>query len=383
MKSHDGFTQSTRFRRWWEKTTSSQNTSLSARASRLLLQPMSGLYWLGLKGNLLLYSSGCKRHTRPAVPVISIGNLTIGGTGKTTAAAFLARRLQQAGLRPAIVLRGYRGQIGREPVILSGNTATLLPDVTIAGDEAYLLAQMLDEVPIAVGKRREAVIAQLFQETNADIVILDDGFQYFRMNRLVDIVLIDATVDIGRQRLFPAGSLREPIKHLQRADQIWLTHTDLVDVSQLVQLKELVHQIADKLPVVETKHRITGLHILRGQPVALEEICQRQVLAVSAIGNPQSFEQSLCQLGAIVTPLRYDDHHYYTAQDLREIEATAHAQQADFITITAKDAVKWPDQDLDVPVMVVECQLQIINGQQTVDELVSCARQATGEYRVR
>ncbi len=336
MKSHDGFTQSTRFRRWWEKTTSSQNTSLSARASRLLLQPM-----------------------------------------------FLARRLQQAGLRPAIVLRGYRGQIGREPVILSGNTATLLPDVTIAGDEAYLLAQMLDEVPIAVGKRREAVIAQLFQETNADIVILDDGFQYFRMNRLVDIVLIDATVDIGRQRLFPAGSLREPIKHLQRADQIWLTHTDLVDVSQLVQLKELVHQIADKLPVVETKHRITGLHILRGQPVALEKICQRQVLAVSAIGNPQSFEQSLCQLGAIVTPLRYDDHHYYTAQDLREIEATAHAQQADFITITAKDAVKWPEQDLDVPVMVVECQLQIINGQQTVDELVSCARQATGEYRVR
>jgi len=379
MKNHPDRRQSATLCRWWEKAVSGQDTSLSASLSRLLLRGGAGLYWLGLKSNLLLYTSRLKQRTCPALPVISIGNLTMGGTGKTTAAAFLARRLQHTGLKPAIVLRGYRGQTRRKPVILCDD-ATGRTDVTAAGDEACLLAQTLEGVPVAVGKRREAVIARLAEDSDAQIVILDDGFQYFRMNRLIDIVLIDATVDISHQRLLPAGYLREPVAHLRRADQLWITHADQVSPSQLPRLKSSLHQIANELPVVETRHQITGLRVLRGQPVALEEICARQVLAVSAIGNPESFERSLRQLGATVTPLRYDDHHYYTVQDLREIEAAARAQQADFVAITAKDAVKWPDRELDVPVIVIECQLQIISGQQAVDEVVDRARQAIGEY---
>ncbi len=379
MKNHQAPRQSTPLSHWWEKTVSGQDTSLSASISRLLLQAVSGLYWLGLKGNLLLYTSGRKRRTCPALPAISIGNLTMGGTGKTTAAAFLARHLQHAGIKPAIVLRGYRGQIGREPVILWGDEATTGWRVSETGDEACLLAQTLEGVPVAVGKRREAVIARLAEDSDAQIVILDDGFQYFRMNRLIDIVLIDATVDISHQQLFPAGYLREPVAHLRRADQIWLTHADQADPAQLSRLKKLVRHSAEELPVVETTHQITGLRMLRGQPVALEQICARQVLAVSAIGNPESFEQSLRRLGAEVTARRYADHHYYTVQDLREIEAAARAQQADFVAITAKDAVKWPDRELDIPVVVVACQLQIISGQQAVAEVVDRARQALGE----
>ncbi len=380
MSNHQAPRQSTPLSRRWEKTVSGDDTGLSANASRLLLWGGSRLYWLGLKGNLLLYTSGLKRRSTPALPAISIGNLTMGGTGKTTAAAFLARRLHQAGIRPAIVLRGYRSQIGREPVILCGDAASIRPDVTAAGDEACLLAQTLEGVPVAVGKRREAAIARLAEDSDAQVVILDDGFQYFRMNRLIDIVLIDATVDISHQRLFPAGYLREPLAHLRRADQIWLTHSDLADQAQLSRLKSSLRQIANKLPVVETGHQITGLRMLSGPPAGLEEICARQVLAVSAIGNPESFEQSLRQLGAEVTARRYADHHYYTVQDLREIEAAARAQQADFVAITAKDAVKWPEQELDVPVVVVECLLQIISGRQAVDEVVDRARQALGEY---
>ena len=353
MKNHQALRQSTPLSRWWEKTVSGQDTSLSANISRLLLWAVSGLYWLGLKGNLLLYTSGLKRRSTPALPAISIGNLTMGGTGKTTAAAFLARHLHHAGIKPAIVLRGYRGQIGREPVILCGDDATGRPDVTTVGDEACLLAQTLEGVPVAVGKRREAVIARLAQDSDAEVVILDDGFQYFRMNRLIDIVLIDATVDISHQQLFPAGYLREPLAHLRRADQIWITHADQASPSQLSRLKSSLRQLASELPIVETKHQITGLRMLSGPPVGLEEICERQVLAVSAIGNPEPFEQSLRQLGAEVTARRYADHHYYTVQNLRDIQAAARAQQADFVAITAKDAVKWPDPELDVPVVVV------------------------------
>jgi len=380
MKIHQAPKQLAALPRWWKKTVSGQTTGALATASRLLLKALCGPYWLGLKGNLLLYTSGLKRRTRPVLPAISIGNLTMGGTGKTTAAAFLARRLHQAGIRPAIVLRGYQGQIGREPVILCGDATTIQRGVSEMGDEACLLAQTLDGVPVAVGQRREAVIARLAEDSDAQIVILDDGFQYFRMNRLIDIVLIDATVDISRQRLFPAGYLREPPAHLRRANQIWITHADQASSSQLSRLKKLVRQAADKLPVVETRHQITGFRMLSGPPVGPEEIRNRQVLAVSAIGNPESFERSLRQLGAEVTARRYADHHYYTVQDLREVEAAARAQQADFVAITAKDAVKWPERGWDVPVIVVKCQLQIISGQQAVAEVVDRARQAIGEY---
>jgi len=210
MKNQQAPRQSATLRRWWQETVSGQNSSLSANVSGLLLRVASGLYWLGIKGNLLLYTSGLKRRSTPVLPAISIGNLTMGGTGKTTAAAFLADSLQHAGIRPAIVLSGYQAQIGREPVILCDSPASKRPDTIAVGDEASLLAQMLQGVPVAVGKRREAVIARLAEDSDAQIVILDDGFQYFRMNRLVDIVLIDATVDISHQQLFPAGYLREP-----------------------------------------------------------------------------------------------------------------------------------------------------------------------------
>ena len=380
MKNQQASRQSAPLRRWWEKTVSGRDTSPLTTASRLLLQAASALYWLGIKGNLLLYISGLKRRTTPMLPVISIGNLTMGGTGKTTATAFLAGRLCQAGLRPGIVLRGYQAQTGREPVILYDDPASKRRDTTVTGDEASLLSQMLPGVPVAVGKRRETVIARLAQDTNANIVILDDGFQYFRMDRFTDIVLIDATVDMSHQQLFPAGYLREPLTHLRRADQIWFTHSDLADPAQLSRLKDNLRQIASGLPIVETKHQITNLRLVNGQSVELEKIRARRVLAVSAIGNPESFEQSLRQLGAAVTGLRYDDHHYYTARDLQEIAAAAHAQQAEFVAITAKDAVKWPDQELDMPVIVVECQLQIISGEEMISEVIERARQAIGEH---
>jgi len=304
----------------------------------------------------------------------------MGGTGKTSAAVLVARQLQQAGVKPAIVLRGYRRQAG-QPVVLTGDSGRARADIRTGGDEACMLTELLADVPVGVGKRREEVISKLAQQTDVQVVVLDDGFQYFRMKRVADIVLIDATDDLSRQRLVPAGYLREPLGHLRRAHHIWLTHTDLVEPETLLALRSKLRKIAESLPLVETRHQITGLRpVNQSQPVAAQ-LQQTQVLAVSAIGNPRSFEQSLRHCGAQVSALRYDDHHYYTDDDLREIDQIATDRHADFIAITAKDAVKWPNLALSVPVTVVECQLQITSGEHAVAELLQRAGQAAdGAY---
>ncbi len=365
-----------RWRRRWAEVVSGRDTRLSASITRLALGALPGLYWLGLKANRALYTSGAKRRTQPALPVISVGNLTLGGTGKTTTVRFLARRLQEEGLRPAVVLRGYQAHPTQRAVVLAGRDNVTLPEVAEVGDEARLLAQVLPGVKIGVGKRREVVIAKLAEETGPQVALLDDGFQYFRMNKLVDIVLLDATVDLSRQRLFPAGYLREPLAHLRRADQIWLTHSDLADESALARLRSTVQRVSGNVPVVETKHEITGLRTLSGETLELGQVEGARLLAVSAIGNAQAFEQSLHKLGAEVVPLRYEDHHYYSPYDLADIETAAREHRTHFVAITCKDAVKWPGDEIDVPVVIVDCQLRITKGEQVVAGLIDQIKQA-------
>ncbi len=364
---------------WWEDVVSRRDSGIPARLTRLALGALAGPYWLGLKANLALYSSGLRQRTQPALPVVSVGNLTLGGTGKTTAVQFLARRLQEAGIRPAVILRGYRAGRTGQPIILAASEYTQLPAVAEVGDEAYLLAQALANVPVGVGKHREAVIAGLAAQARVQVVLLDDGFQYFRMNRLFDIVLVDATVDLGRQRLFPAGYLREPLSHLRRADQIWITHCDLVAKSELAGLNSAVARLSGDLPVVETLHEITGLRMLSGKEMTPDEIVGIRVLAVSAIGNAQAFEQSLNRLGAEVVPLRYDDHHYYRLEDLAHIDSCAREHRAELIAITRKDAVKWPRGTTEIPVAIVDCQLRITKGEQAVTALIGSVQQAVSD----
>ncbi len=364
---------------WWEDVVSRRDSGIPARLTRLALGALSGPYWLGLKANLALYATKLRRRTQPALPVVSVGNLTLGGTGKTTAVQFLARRLQEAGTRPAVVLRGYRAGRTGQPIILAGSEYTELPEVAEVGDEAYLLAQALANVPVGVGKHREAVIAELAAQARGQVVLLDDGFQYFRMNRLFDIVLVDATVDLSRQRLFPAGYLREPLSHLRRADQIWITHCDLVAQSELAGLNSTVARLSGDLPVVETIHEITGLRMLSGQEMTPDEIVGMRLLAVSAIGNAQAFEQSLSSLGAEVISLRYNDHHYYCPEDLAHIDSCAREHDAELVAITPKDAVKWPRGTTEIPVAVVDCQLRITKGEQAVTALIASVQQVVSD----
>jgi len=366
---------------WWIRVITGREPRLSDSLTRGALHLLAVPYCLGLKLNLGVYTARLKSQTQPALPVISIGNLSLGGTGKSTTVLYLARRLQEQGLVPAVVTRGYRrGSSNSVELVSAGRGLLLTPEQ--AGDEAAMLAQMLAGVPVAVGKRRERVIQLLRQQTAAQIVLLDDGFQYFRMRRALDIVLVDASRAKPQERLFPAGCLREPWTHLRRADQVWLTHADQVPLESRERLEQFLRRQAPGLAVVLTRHRLTGLRGPQGERCPPQDLAGVRVLAVSGLGNPESFEQTLRQAGAEVVPRRYPDHHPYSSRDLQVIAKEKATKQAELVIITENDAVKvnladYPD------LWVAECELEILRGEEQVETSLAQAVAELPDYEAK
>jgi len=344
---------------WWHDVVSGRQRGPVAGLTRGLLSLASGLYALGLQGNLALYGLGLKRPTRAVLPVVSAGNITLGGAGKSTAVRFLARELQRRGVRPGIVLRGHGREDSRAVLLASDGRGQVAP-LAQTGDEAAEVARALPDVPVAVGKRREAAIA-LLAGAGAQVALLDDGYQYFRMARDLNIALVSARLDPRTARLFPRGVLREPWRHLGRADQVWITHADQVPPERLQAVREWVRHHAPGAPLVVAAHEPRALATLTGQPAPLDALAGQVVLAVSGLGCPESFEHSLQQLGAQVVPLRFDDHHVYTAADWAAIQEAAQRRGAGMVVTTAKDAVKLPP-DAPLPVWVLRSEMQLTEG---------------------
>jgi tetraacyldisaccharide 4'-kinase len=353
----------------WHEIIGGRRAGPGPALARVGLRAASGLYAAGLAANHALYDWHLEPHTQPAPPVVSVGNLTLGGTGKTTTAAFLARRLA-AYVPPAIVLRGYGGEAGHGPTIVSDGER-VLASLHEAGDEALMLAQMLPGCAVAVGKRRERVIRALATQTPARVVILDDGFQYFRMERRAEIILLDALADVTTWRLFPAGVLREPLRALRRADQVWITHADLGGEERVAALRALVARYCPNCPVVTTRHAPGAIRPLSAGQGAPPSLPGKRVLALSALGNPHAFEQGLAGTGADVLPLRFPDHHAYAPADWDRITGAAEAGRAELVVTTEKDAVKLPPPPADAPpVAVLGCDLTIIEGESQAHDLI-------------
>lgn len=373
---------SDRVRDRWEGLITGQATGPAAILERIGLAALSGLYWAGLQANHAIYDHGLKARTIPALPVISVGNLSLGGTGKTTATAYIASLLRDRCM-PGIVLRGYRRRSEQGPVLVSDGDRVLAP-LAEAGDEALMLAHSLPGCAVAVGKRREVTIELLRNSTQARIVILDDGFQYFRMSRRLDIVLIDALAGPSATRLFPAGRLREPWRNLARAQQVWITHADLAPVEAVERLVQLASRHCPGGLVCVTRHQTGALRLLvsgKSVPAGLNGL---HVLALSGIGNPESFERSLEELGARVTPLRFADHHAYSESDWYDIRRAWEAASADLIVTTEKDAVKLPEPPGDCPPVAVQgCELAFIQGEDAARQQISdvCEELDGGESR--
>jgi tetraacyldisaccharide 4'-kinase len=286
---------------------------------------------------------------RAPLPVISVGNLTVGGTGKTPLVACLARWLLAEGSRPAIVSRGYGGRAGRGPLVVSIGSGPLCPPEA-CGDEPFLLARALDGVAVVVGSDRWAA-ARCAATRGANVVLLDDGFQHRRLARELDVVLLDAAAPLGSGRLLPAGPLREPPSALARADVVIATRTPRG--ATLEALEQLVRRHNPRAPLLGADHRIVGFVDVDGRPV----VAPRSAVAFCGIGNPQRFRDDLLQHGIELLAFRaYPDHHPYAERELAELAELAERDGA-FLVTTEKDLARRTLRPRG-PTRLVACRIE-------------------------
>ena len=345
-----------------------------------LLTAVSKLYFLGVQTRLFLFNRGLLRSHSLGVTVISVGNVTLGGTGKTPVVERLARELRDGGRKVAILTRGYkrktpffkrllRSGLADEPKVVSDGSRVLV-NPTEAGDEPYMLAKNLDGVFVVVGKNRVKSGNHAIRKLGADTLILDDGFQYLPLRRKHDIVLIDCTNPFGNGALIPRGTLREPLKNLRRANHLMLTKSN----GNMDELRRQVKAFNDKAEIIETRHNPKYFEELYTTfRKDLDFIQSKKIFVISAIARPESFEGILKELGAdIAKHFRFLDHHRFTYEEVEEIFSRARAEKVDAIITTEKDAVRMPVMGkYRIPVYFLRVSIEILNGQKDFSEFVS------------
>lgn len=304
------------------------------------LRAFSWLYLAAVDGSVTAHRSGVLRCERAPCPVIGVGNLTVGGTGKSTATAEFARWLLDAGLRPAVLSRGYGAQ-GSPPVrVVSDGTQVLLGPGE-GGDEPVMLARHLAGVPVLIGRRRPHTARAAIERFGAGVCLLDDGFQVRNLRKDLEIVLLDSRRPFDNGFVLPRGMLREPPSHLGRADAVVLMEPERVEPEALTELRDRVQALAPRALVAEACRVPERLWELdTGREFAIAALEGLPVVALSAIGNPQGFEALLGSLGAQVHPARLPDHHPYAPRDVEWAQRQAASSGAAAILITEKDAVK-------------------------------------------
>jgi tetraacyldisaccharide 4'-kinase len=320
-----------------------------AKVVLIICTLLSKIYHLGIKMRAKFYELGIKKGTELPCVVISVGNITVGGTGKTPIAQLLARRFKDRGKKVAILNRGYRAESEEEVALVSdGEEIFMTPEE--AGDEAFMLAQSLPGVPIIIGSDRSITGKYAYEKFDTDILILDDGFQHWSLERNKDIVVIDSTNPFANGHLIPRGTLREPMSNLSRADIFFLTKVDQVSKKRVDEIKTKLNDYNPMSLIFETIHSPSYLRTL-GDELDLDlelDLASRRVMAVSGIGNPQSFEQTLTDLEAeVVERVRFEDHHQYRKEEIIDIFSRAVENDADLIITTEKDAVSMSQNLVD------------------------------------
>lgn len=308
----------------------------------LLLPPLSALYGAVTRTHLSLYQRGTLRTVKLERPVISVGNITAGGTGKTPLVEWVAKTLAREGKRVCILTRGYRRKNPRAQVVVSDGQSIMATPAE-AGDEPFLLANnLLGSAAVICNADRVRAGRYAIEIFGSECFVLDDGFQHFRLARDLNIVTIDATNPWGGGRLLPYGRLREPISGLSRADCVVLTRCD--------QAADVTH-IRDLSPVFESTMRVVRPPQVEG-PLA----------AFCAVGNPESFFEQVRKHGyELVFEKAFTDHHWYTQYDINNLIKAANESGAKSLITTAKDAVKLHSLSFSLPLHVLEVEIAIKN----------------------
>jgi len=326
------------------------------RLLRFLLFLLSTVYALTIWLRNFCYDRELLKTYPAAVPVISVGNITTGGTGKTPLVIWLYNLLQRKGLKCAILTRGYKSGQGK------------------LTDEPAILAKSCPEASIIVNPDRVAGAEKAVSEFDADVILMDDGFQHRRLRRDLDIIAIDATCPFGYGRLLPAGLLREPAGSIERADAAVITRYDQADDDSIAETKKRIEQIAPDIAVAKAAHKHPCVKAIRGEPVDIEQLSGKTIYVFCGIGNPDAFLQRLREFGPNIAGSRiYNDHHHYTAQDISDIYEEARYLGAEIILSTEKDWIKtallWrKDESIFFAYLAVE--LEFVSGADIIEALV-------------
>jgi len=370
--------------KWGADLIFGRRRGLGAWLARLVLRGFSLLYGGVVRLRLRAFRQRWKQQSHLGTMVISIGNLTVGGTGKTPVVEFLARTLRDRGRTVAILSRGYKsrrlprpqewegleaGQREAMPKIVSDGRRVLL-EAPFAGDEPFMLAKNLPGVRVVVDKDRVKAGRFAVGRLGADTLILDDGLQYLRLDHEYDLVLVDQSAPFGTRALLPRGTLREPPRNLCRASHIMLTKCHgATDPELLARLKK--HNPTAE--VIETTHAPQYLErVFGGGRLALEQLRGRYVAAISGIAVPESFEALLDKLGANVEFHRtFADHHAFSQREVDRFMTRCIERDIEFIVTTEKDAVRFPrPAELDLPVYFLRIEIEVLRGQAAWDGFI-------------
>ncbi len=327
-----------------------------ASASRLGLGLASFGYRLGVGWRNRGYDRGRRPVERVGVPVVSVGNLTLGGTGKTPMVEWVARWYRERGIRVAILSRGYRQGSGDG-----------------VNDEAMVLEQNLPDVPHLQDPDRVAIAKVAVEELESELLVLDDGFQHRRLGRDLDIVLLDALDPFGLNRMFPRGLLREPVSSLRRAGVVVISRADLVDRSALNAIQTEAQKRAGPLRFVLTRHAPLELIGTGVEAEPVSRLKERKVAAFCGIGNPEGFLRTLTPLcGKVVGLKRFPDHHAYEAGDVAELAQWVRETGADLALTTQKDLVKLRTINLGhAPLRALRIGLEVMDGVDLLNEVLT------------
>jgi len=312
---------------------SGKRTDAFARLVRVLLSALELPYGWVVRVRNFMYDKGLRKIWKLDVPVVSVGNLTVGGTGKTPYVAWLAQKYLDEGKFPAIVSRGYHA------------------DETGWNDEAKELKMLLPDVPQAFSKNRFAAAQQLLDQHTGengtrkiDVIILDDGFQHRKLFRENNTLLIDAANPFGYTRMTPRGLLREPISGMKRATTVILSRADTVDAAEKSRLREIVRHFAVDANWAEMLHEPVSVLFLSGERQNTDVLAGKSVLAFCGLGNPDAFFRTVNECGALLKKtIVFPDHYRYTNADMKRISAVAQQMGVKIVVCSLKDIVKIKD----------------------------------------
>jgi tetraacyldisaccharide 4'-kinase len=341
----------------------------------LILPPLSAIYSVVTRARVTAYQRGWFSVSKLSVPVISVGNLTTGGTGKTPMVEWVCKVIaRETGKKVCVLTRGY-GRDNPQSQVLVSDGSKLLAGERESGDEPYLLARNLIGIAAVIcNPNRFAAGEWAIKNLGSEVFVLDDGFQHLSLARDLNIVTIDATNPWGGGNLLPYGRLREPRSGLSRADAVVVTRTEQIESTAAI--SDTVKRLADAVPVFKSRMVVSGIRRLNAEEINAEGLLAKPLAAFCGVGNPDSFFKQLRREGYnLVLTRAFSDHHDYTRADLSRLVQHALMNGASDLITTAKDALKLTSLELELPCHVLEIRISIAEDERLV-ELIrnACAK---------